>query len=267
MDVDPEAELLPLHIRPFDPAAYRPMIHVLPPDGLRQFRTFDRGVPRELLLREPESHLSYGTSELWVYAYFLRLALVPDEETPLGVPFSHRFNVRYVRRPRESFIFFRRYFDTITAAEITWQPWAPLPAVVQKRYVGAEESARFRLLLEGPVCRAWYLGERFLRQTLGLPEQIVPGPPPIDTRQTERYPPYEMADYTIGWEAESFRGEGNYAEYVQTFIMRPLSSGRRAERERPAAPAAGAGAGEGAGAPWMARARGRNGPRRGRGAS
>ncbi|KAL7213423.1 hypothetical protein ACSBR2_016029 [Camellia fascicularis] len=43
MDVDLEAELLPLHIRPFDPATYRPAIHVLPPDGLRQFRSFARG--------------------------------------------------------------------------------------------------------------------------------------------------------------------------------------------------------------------------------
>ncbi|GMP93514.1 hypothetical protein CsSME_00043296 [Camellia sinensis var. sinensis] len=58
--------------------------------------------------------------KLWVYAYFSRLALVPDVETPLVVPFSHRFDVRCVRRPREMFIFFRRYFDTITPAEITW---------------------------------------------------------------------------------------------------------------------------------------------------
>ncbi|KAF5948213.1 hypothetical protein HYC85_014170 [Camellia sinensis] len=63
IDMDPEAELLPLHIRLFNPAAYRPAIHVLPPDGLRQFRSFDRRVPPELLLREPETHLSYGASE------------------------------------------------------------------------------------------------------------------------------------------------------------------------------------------------------------
>ncbi|XP_028122438.1 uncharacterized protein LOC114319608 isoform X1 [Camellia sinensis] len=111
---------------------------------------------------------------LWVYAYFSRLAPVPDEETPLDVPFSRRFDVR----SRESFIFFCRYFDTITAAE----PWAPLPAAVRERYASAEEIARFKILLEGPVCRAWYLGECFLRQTLGLLEPIAPGPPPINMR-------------------------------------------------------------------------------------
>ena len=41
-----------------------PEAKVLPSDGLRQFRTFDRGVPRELLLCKPESHLSYAASEV-----------------------------------------------------------------------------------------------------------------------------------------------------------------------------------------------------------
>ena len=56
--------------------------------------------------------------QLWVYAYFPRLAPVPDAETPLVVPFSRRFDGRCTRRPRETFSFFRRYFDTITPAEV-----------------------------------------------------------------------------------------------------------------------------------------------------
>ena len=64
-EMDPEAELLPLSGRPFDPVTYRPAVHVLPPDRLRQFRSFDRTVPPELLLRELESHLSYGASEVY----------------------------------------------------------------------------------------------------------------------------------------------------------------------------------------------------------
>ncbi|KAF5933342.1 hypothetical protein HYC85_029513 [Camellia sinensis] len=438
LEMDPEADPLPLHIRPFDPETYRPAVHVMLPDGLRQFRSFERSVAPELLLREPTSHLSFGASEgdshtirgygntvardwyvelpdavrdivdevgfgifyrglsrlttcrpllatlverwwdttnsfhfsvagdmtmtpydfsmltgigfeshfrvqpalaeeaqmppeevdqyaqgfimflfgttlfadrantvplcllsalvdvrrirrydwgsaglatlygymssssclsgqllggywraweLWVYAYFPRLAPVPDEEIPLGIPFSHRFDVRCVRRPRESLIFFRRYFDTITAAE------APLPAVVRDHYEGAGEIARCRILLEGPVCRAWYLGEHFLRQTLGLPEQIVPGPPPAHMRDTERFAAQEMRDYTVGWGAEHHRGEGDYAEYVRTYIMRPLSGGRRAEGERPAAPVAGAGVGTSR----RARVHGMSGARGGRG--
>ncbi|KAF5933055.1 hypothetical protein HYC85_029226 [Camellia sinensis] len=40
-EMDPGVELLPLSERPFDPATYRPAIHVLSPDGLRQFRSFE----------------------------------------------------------------------------------------------------------------------------------------------------------------------------------------------------------------------------------
>lgn len=137
-----------------------------------------------------------------------------------------------------------------------------MPVAVRERFAGAEETARFRILFEGSVCLAWYLGEHFLRQTLGLPEQIVLGPPPVHMRDTERYTLEEMADYTIGWDAEGFRGEGDYTEYVQTYIMRPLNSGRRAERERPAAPV-----GAGAEAARVARVRDRSRARRGRGAS
>ena len=46
------------------------------------------------------------------------------------------------------------------------------------------------------------------------------------------YTPEDMADYMIGWDAEGFRGEGDYVEYVRTYIMWPLSSGHRVERER-----------------------------------
>lgn len=69
-EMDPGAELLPLSIRPFDPATYRLAIHVLPLDGLRQFRSFDRALDPELLLREPASHLSSGASEVTFFSLF-----------------------------------------------------------------------------------------------------------------------------------------------------------------------------------------------------
>ena len=85
---------------------------------------------------------------------------------------------------------------------------------MRDRFAGAEETARFRSLFEGPVCRAWYLGERFLRQTLGLPEQIVRVHPPADMRETEGLTSEQMDDYTIGWEEARFRCIGDYREYV-----------------------------------------------------
>ncbi|KAI8015584.1 Protein MAIN-LIKE 2 [Camellia lanceoleosa] len=65
------------------------------------------------------------------------LAPVLAEKIPLGVPFSHRF-------------------------DISWQPWAPLPDAMREQYAGARGTARFRVLLEGPVYRVWSLGEHFL---------------------------------------------------------------------------------------------------------
>ena len=65
MDTDPEVELLPLSVRPFNPATYWPAIHILPPDSIRQFRSYARGAPLKLLLREPELHLSYGAAEVY----------------------------------------------------------------------------------------------------------------------------------------------------------------------------------------------------------
>ncbi|GMP53999.1 hypothetical protein CsSME_00019287 [Camellia sinensis var. sinensis] len=62
-EMDPGVELLPLSERPFDPTTYRPAIHVLSLNGLRQFRSFERHVPPKLLLREPASHLSFGAFE------------------------------------------------------------------------------------------------------------------------------------------------------------------------------------------------------------
>ncbi|GMP24225.1 hypothetical protein CsSME_00001564 [Camellia sinensis var. sinensis] len=51
-----------------------------------------------------------------------------------------------------------------------------------------------------------------------------------------------MMDYTIGWDSNLFRDEGNYIEFVQAYLIRPLTGARRVEKEKPAAPAAGAGA-------------------------
>mgnify|MGYP003702780669 CR=1 FL=1 len=74
-EMDPRVELLPLSERPYDPTPYRQAIHVLPPDGLRQFRSFERDVALELLLREPTSHLSFGTSEVALHLLLLLSAM------------------------------------------------------------------------------------------------------------------------------------------------------------------------------------------------
>ncbi|KAL7209897.1 hypothetical protein ACSBR1_031465 [Camellia fascicularis] len=58
--------------------------------------------------------------QLWVYAYFSTLGPESEVEMPSIVSYSHRYDSRYLRRTRETFLFFRRYFNIMTAIEITW---------------------------------------------------------------------------------------------------------------------------------------------------
>ncbi|KAL7160906.1 hypothetical protein ACSBR2_041531 [Camellia fascicularis] len=64
-----EPEPLPLRVQPFDPERYHLYTHILPPGGIRRFSNFAHGVLKDLLLREPASHLSSSATEGESYAY------------------------------------------------------------------------------------------------------------------------------------------------------------------------------------------------------
>ncbi|XP_028107509.1 uncharacterized protein LOC114306470, partial [Camellia sinensis] len=55
---------LPPRVRPFIPERYAPPAHVLPRAIFRHFTDFDDRAPGDLLLREPEHHLSYEAREV-----------------------------------------------------------------------------------------------------------------------------------------------------------------------------------------------------------
>ncbi|GMP69286.1 hypothetical protein CsSME_00028604 [Camellia sinensis var. sinensis] len=61
-----EPDIMSLHprVRPFDPERYHPQDHILPPTTFYHFTDFDRRAPADLLLREPESHLSHQAREV-----------------------------------------------------------------------------------------------------------------------------------------------------------------------------------------------------------
>ncbi|GMP25104.1 hypothetical protein CsSME_00002132 [Camellia sinensis var. sinensis] len=63
IEAEPEPEILPLGVRPFDSATCHPRTDVLPPGGIRHFREFARHAPEDLLLWELDSHLSHNTTE------------------------------------------------------------------------------------------------------------------------------------------------------------------------------------------------------------
>ena len=62
-DFDPMT--LPPRTRPFMPERYRPSVHVLPRAVFRHFTSFDERAPVDLLLREPEQHLSHDAREVF----------------------------------------------------------------------------------------------------------------------------------------------------------------------------------------------------------
>ncbi|KAL7236579.1 hypothetical protein ACSBR1_019801 [Camellia fascicularis] len=104
-----------------------------------------------------------GALVLWVYAYFPTLAPEPVEETPATIPFSDVYDGPLRRRTQESFMFFRQYFDTVMAREITWRPWDAIPSGLRGQYHTAQTMSHYHILFEGPICRAWFLSERFVR--------------------------------------------------------------------------------------------------------
>ncbi|XP_028074674.1 protein MAIN-LIKE 2-like isoform X2 [Camellia sinensis] len=64
--VEDEPDIMPLppRIRLFDPERYHPQEHILPPSTFHHFTDFARRAPADLLLQEPESHLSHHAREV-----------------------------------------------------------------------------------------------------------------------------------------------------------------------------------------------------------
>ncbi|GMP97722.1 hypothetical protein CsSME_00045870 [Camellia sinensis var. sinensis] len=60
---DPDIMALPPRVCPFIPERYNPPTHVLPRAVFYHFTYFDDRAPGDLLLREPESHLSHEARE------------------------------------------------------------------------------------------------------------------------------------------------------------------------------------------------------------
>ena len=76
---DPEIMSLPPRIRPFIPERYAPPAQVLPRASFRHFTDFDDRAPEDLLLREPEHHLSYEAREVLTLfsAFFVHFVPLP----------------------------------------------------------------------------------------------------------------------------------------------------------------------------------------------
>ncbi|KAL7228205.1 hypothetical protein ACSBR2_007005 [Camellia fascicularis] len=142
----------------------------------------------------------------------MALAPKPVDEISPTVPYSRRYDGRCRRRSCNdmTFTFYRRYFDTMVARE----PWATMPAEIRDQYAGAWGTSQLRILLEGPFCWAWFLGERFVHQTVGLPAPVVPMPPPTSMRTADSLPAEAVIQFMMGLDADYFRAEGDYTTFI-----------------------------------------------------
>ncbi|XP_028066578.1 protein MAIN-LIKE 2-like [Camellia sinensis] len=157
--------------------------------------------------------------ELWVYAYFPMLVPELEVEAPLAIPYSRRFKGRCRPKPRETLLYLRQYFDTVrrrrSLGSLGWR----CPGILGSNSPGHGAPPDTGFCLRD---QSWFLGDCFIRQTMGNPAQEIPSPPPLDMRSTESLTPREVDDIMLGVDAVLFLKEGEYATYRHTYLMPPL---------------------------------------------
>ncbi|GMP93934.1 hypothetical protein CsSME_00043567 [Camellia sinensis var. sinensis] len=163
---------------------------------------------------------------LWVFAYFPTLAPELEVEVPLMIPYSLVFEGQYRPRAREILPYLRQFFDTVRPTE----PWVPMGGNTRFQYAGGWAASRYRILFEGPASRAWFLGERFMHQTMGYPHQDIPLAPPVDMRSTKGLTPQDVVSAMLGTDVLLHLEEGDYATYHHTYLMPPLTGVRTPTR-------------------------------------
>ena len=117
-------------------------------------------------------------------------------------------------------------------SQITWRPWDVIPSGLRDQYHTAQTMSHYHILFEGPICRALFLSERFVRQTLGLPAPFVPMPPPSSMREAHVLSTNQVIQFIVGLEIDYFHAEGDYATFIQTHLMPPLTGVRGGEGAR-----------------------------------
>ncbi|GMP80760.1 hypothetical protein CsSME_00035751 [Camellia sinensis var. sinensis] len=159
-----------------------------------------------------------------VYAYFPALAPISRDEMAATVPYSRLYDGKCYpcRRNITTFVYYSCFFDTMTARK----PWVVMLAGTRDEYTSSRDTSRLRILLEGPFCWTWYLGERFVRQTLGLPYPIVLAPPPLFIRTVNSLLVDAIVQFMAGDDANLYCGVGDYTAFIRTHLMLPLIGAR-----------------------------------------
>ncbi|GMP54700.1 hypothetical protein CsSME_00019778 [Camellia sinensis var. sinensis] len=165
---------------------------------------------------------------LWVYTYFTSLALVPVRPIELSVPQSQYYNSRFERHCLVdcTFPYFCRFFDIITANQVNSHPWAGIPHVSRVTYTTTWHASTMRIRFEGLFGRAYYLGERFIRQTQGATDPDVPHPPSAGMSVVDDLRDGIGLDLLmIGDDGDRHHEPGDFTTFLRTRVMAPLTPG------------------------------------------
>ncbi|KAI8530078.1 hypothetical protein RHMOL_Rhmol11G0027300 [Rhododendron molle] len=128
----------------------------------------------------------YRVLELWAFEHLLQFPPETRHGDANCIPRYERWLVGQ-RKPRSLILSlpeWRRVLDRLTIDQVWFDPWGGVPEDAPPSR--SRVLDRTRSLLEGPFCRAWYLGDRVASQWRPGAEalQFVPPPPLASMRST-----------------------------------------------------------------------------------
>ncbi|KAI8547445.1 hypothetical protein RHMOL_Rhmol07G0196200 [Rhododendron molle] len=128
----------------------------------------------------------YRVLQLWAFEHLLQFPPDTKHEDVSCISHYERWLVgqRKPRSPILSLLEWRQVLDWLTIHQVRFDPWSGVPE--DAHLVGSRVLDHPRSLLEGPFCRAWYLGDRVVSQWCPRAEafQFLPPHPPTSMRST-----------------------------------------------------------------------------------
>ncbi|KAF7142899.1 hypothetical protein RHSIM_Rhsim05G0049200 [Rhododendron simsii] len=233
----------------FDPDKYRPLPHEFEPVGLKLYQQKSRKINKhrkkkarildnEAVPREPEIHFSVKNKEIWSYE-FLRMHVPKNSYAdPLVIPRGLKWarDSRGKKEGRKNLTTYRLFLDQLTKEHVNWDVWTGVDPMVHADLLRSGQANGRRILLEGPFCRQWYLGERVVRQSLGYDVFRVPKPIPSSMLNTRSLTVEDVARWTKGEDAATFLEEsGDYEEHMVQRLT-PVLGVSRVQRGPPPGP-------------------------------
>ncbi|KAI8547454.1 hypothetical protein RHMOL_Rhmol07G0197100 [Rhododendron molle] len=128
----------------------------------------------------------YRVLELWAFGHRLPFPTDTRHGNANCIPRYQRWLTGY-RKPQSPVLTlpeWRRVLDRLTVDQVRFDPWDGVPEDTPLTH--SRILDRTRSLLEGPFCRAWYLGDRVASQWRPRAKalQFIPPPPPASKRFT-----------------------------------------------------------------------------------